>query len=488
MPFVRQLYSYTNDFDNLPLFATYEDIISFYDYSDEWFGYVKCYQETHKNINVNKLEKGTPEYDDMVRWCIQKRTEAKFLRLSKLARLIMLKHIPDDEFKKHLRRLDEDPQYNIGQLDSDFTKEEIEYYTNQLNIDSDIITAIQDELRLYGYVSYVNIHKKDFFITVRSMVEFDRVYGYGRASDEHYELYVRYKKDPATGKMIIDKRRDGEKRRCGCFTDVLTLLKINPKMQLDEIMFNMAFRAVHIYDNSDNVLTPHCLLRKAMDAMIKDVMGLNNVKPSKKSGKLIASAKYCLDTHVKPKAVIRTAFKIEHYKEIDAWYDPDFSPRENYTTAKALGFDVPSVQTLKRYAKYRNYKTAGKALSIMNLIFDWYNPRKSVKENLAYAEKHSIKVSQSTLYNFCKKYNIPTSGVKRLSQRIIKLFSQEHKKANNQTPCSLIKSFFNPQIKFNINRLDGTDPYKTDIVSPNKRAEFLNWTDHHWQLYLNQAA
>ncbi len=46
-------------------------------------------------------------------------------------------------------------------------------------------------------------------------------------------------------------------------------------------------------------------------------------------------------------------------------------------------------------------------------ISTWYDPAKSVKENLHYAEANEIKnAKQRTLYNYCKAYGIDPKGTK----------------------------------------------------------------------------
>lgn len=79
--------------------------------------------------------------------------------------------------------------------------------------------------------------------------------------------------------------------------------------------------------------------------------------------------------------------------------------------------------------------------------------------------------------------------MKRVSLRIIQLFKDKNNSTSRQTAKpSLIDKFFNPQVYIPWNKLDGTDPYLTDIVHPDKRADFLNWPEERWQLYLNRMA
>lgn len=380
MPYLRQLFAAANNIDATPLFGTTSDLISFYDHSEEFFGYPKYRSNMNNSQNTvskyPKPEKGTAEYDELVEFCKQMSIKKNFLSLSKKARLVKLQHIKDTEFKELLQRLDED-EYDIAKYDATFTKEELEHYTGKLNISEDDILEIQSEIRKYGYNRYVKIHKKDFYITTRTPVEMDRARGCGRAPEEFFELFYPFEYD--NGKPQLRKRKNGEKRRRGLWTDGLTLLKITPNMSLDEMVFNLVHRVLTIYDNSDFVLTPHCILRKAMDAIITTNEGRNFVKRSPKSGHLIISDQYCIDTHRTKKAVAQACLKLYRYDEINTWYNPELTPRENYLNRKKAGLKTPSRPSLKRYAKFNRYKTADRPKSVIKFVFSWYNVRKSVR-------------------------------------------------------------------------------------------------------------
>ena len=380
MPYLRQLFAAANNIDAAPLFGTVSDLISFYDHSEEFFGYPKYRAAVHNSENTAskypKPEKGTAEYDEQIEFYKQRAIKESFLKLTKKARLVRLQHIKEGEFKDLLQRLDED-EYDIAKYDATFTEKELEYYADKLNIPKDDILEIQSEIRKYGYNRYVKIHKKDFNITTRTPVKMDRARGCGRAPEEFFELFYQF--EYIDGNPKPRKRRNGEKRRKCLWIDGLTLLKITPNMLLDEMVFNLVHRVLTVYDNSDFVLTPHCILRKAMDAMITTNEGRNYVKCSPKSGRLIISDAYCIDTHRTKRAVAQACLKLYRYDEIDTWYNSDLTPRENYLNRKKTGLKTPSKPTLKRYAKFNNYKTFNRPKSVMNFVFSWYNIRKSVR-------------------------------------------------------------------------------------------------------------
>jgi len=80
--------------------------------------------------------------------------------------------------------------------------------------------------------------------------------------------------------------------------------------------------------------------------------------------------------------------------------------------------DKPKFKIDKEYCREHNmtpkqYKNKIRQKLNYQSIDTWYDPTKSVKENLIFAEEHDLKnAKQRTLYNYCRARAINTKGTK----------------------------------------------------------------------------
>ncbi len=203
---------------------------------------------------------------------------------------------------------------------------------------------------------FLSCYRDKFQIIYESDLEFNDD-GYAMIPEDYVRIqrnYTIYKED---GKICSKYKRlkDGERRRHTLFCNAKIRCQIKPSISIEELIYNLVYDRYYFYDNSDNVLTNQCLLRIALDAKKATYKMVIKKKPLFKVDKV-----FCMENVIKPNAL-------------------------KMIVRKTLNFDK---------------------------IKQWYDPTKSVKENLIFAQNNNIKVGQRTLYNYCNEMGISTKGEK----------------------------------------------------------------------------
>ena len=168
----------------------------------------------------------------------------------------------------------------------------------------------------------------------------------------YLSLYVRY--GYSNGKSIVNRFRDGEKRRNRLYIDGCLIRKIKPDITFLELLYNLVHLVYYYYDNSDGILSNELIVQKAMDVMKADVhtMQFDTIN----IGRLTTSPSYCINHNISRRRYARTAMMIENYSGISEWYDEGVSVNKNYNWARENNISV-SLSTLKRYCKYNGITT-----------------------------------------------------------------------------------------------------------------------------------
>ena len=176
--------------------------------------------------------------------------------------------------------------------------------------------------------------------------------GYALTDENFRELKPRY-----YNRQIV-KWEDGEGRRPKMFIFSKLRIQMKPDITLEELIYNLVFDRLNFFENKDKVLTNETLIRIAYNALQSNY-------------------------EIKPSDMRRPTFKIDK------------------TFCVEHGISANS------------YKNTVKKILNFNSISTWYDPAKSVMENLKFAEEHEIKnAKQRTLYNYCKECGINPKGTK----------------------------------------------------------------------------
>lgn len=226
--------------------------------------------------------------------------------------------------------------------------------------------------------------------------------GYTIIPDDYNSVFTRIRW--IDGACRVVPYRDGEKRRNRLFTDACIIKKIKPNITFEQLLYNLSYRVLYCYDNSDGVLSRKLIESKARDAIKKDVdkMSFENSR----RGKITTSKSFCVERGLNRRSYARTATKIENHKKIKQWYDESKSVAENFEHAKEIGIST-SKSTLKRYCKENGINFNPNRIPIEQ----WYDVSKSVTENYNYAKIMKYDISKSALYIFCKKSGYKTKGL-----------------------------------------------------------------------------
>lgn len=124
------------------------------------------------------------------------------------------------------------------------------------------------------------------------------------------------------------------------------------------------------------------------------------------AGHITTSPGYCTQNCISRLSHSRKALMLENYRTISEWYDPCKTLTENLQIAGTKGIKV-SGRTLQRYCSFNGIATVPGKIKAS----EWYNPRLSVGDNMQYAKENGIKTSRTSLYDYCKSNGINPKGM-----------------------------------------------------------------------------
>lgn len=173
--------------------------------------------------------------------------------------------------------------------------------------------------------------------------------GYGITPENFRELKPRYVN------RQIEKWRDHEGRRSKMFIFCKIRMIMKPDITLEELVYNLVYDRLNFFDNKDKVLTNETLIRIAYNAMHTDY----EIKQSEmKRPKFKIDKTFCIEHGTTPNAYKNTVRQILNFESIDAWYDPTKSVYDNLKFAKDNEKKVCK-DTLYSYCKARAINTKG---------------------------------------------------------------------------------------------------------------------------------
>lgn len=127
---------------------------------------------------------------------------------------------------------------------------------------------------------------------------------------------------------------------------------------------------------------------------------------SVRAGHITTSPGYCTQNNISRLSYSRKVLMLENYRTISEWYDPNKTLTENLNIAGMKGIKV-SGKTLQRYCSFNGISTVPGKIKAS----EWYDPRLSVGDNMQYAKENGIKTSRTVLYNYCKSNGINPKGM-----------------------------------------------------------------------------
>ena len=170
----------------------------------------------------------------------------------------------------------------------------------------------------------------NFYGKIFNVIREERLYynelGYCVIPSCHLSLFIRYSR--TKNGAVINRFKDGEKRRNRLFIDGCIIRKIKPGITFLELLYNLVHRVYFYYDNSDGVLSTELLVQKTNDVLQYDVASM--VFDSSDAGRITTSASYCINHGISRQSYSRHVMMIENYERIKEWYNPNMSVSANY--------------------------------------------------------------------------------------------------------------------------------------------------------------
>jgi hypothetical protein len=192
-----------------------------------------------------------------------------------------------------------------------------------------------------------------------------------------------------------DRFKDGEGRRKKLQKYAALRRIAKPWITPDELLFNLYIDRERFFDNSDGALTLDCLKRKVEIAFKKNIYELRKDYEyllKQCPYKFVINPKF----RYKAQEIINRAGKEIRWAEIDKYYNPNKTLKENLDNLHKLNIKIEKT-ALYEYCRDRKIDTKALKNSEKELILSLYSPSLTQKENLLELEKHGIKISRRKL-------------------------------------------------------------------------------------------
>ena len=212
-----------------------------------------------------------------------------------------------------------------------------------------VISNVQNDFFSMDFEDFYLKYEKAFGIITQSKLYYQNGYA---LLDKNYKELKRFDKSG----IITERRKKGvgEGRKKALYTWLMKKKQIKPTITKDELLFNAVFEICRFIDNRDGKLTKSYIMEVVNNVF--DGECTMNEDVNKRQFKV--DKKWCS----------KNGFSANQYKNV---------------IRKKLHFEE---------------------------IGGWYDISLSVKDNLKFAKENNIKVSQKTLYRFCKDNSINTKG------------------------------------------------------------------------------
>ena len=157
--------------------------------------------------------------------------------------------------------------------------------TNDSNVE-DIELNISDEMRMdlnnLNDSEFIKKWSEKYFYQMETPVTYDDD-GIARLWDkEYYQIKNKFSK--VDGHTVQFKH--GDRRRIVLLNMISTMLKINPKISDENLLFNSIVERHHFFDNADGKLNNGWVLNAIKNARMDDMKGRNPIQPEPRTFKI----------------------------------------------------------------------------------------------------------------------------------------------------------------------------------------------------------
>lgn len=154
--------------------------------------------------------------------------------------------------------------------------------SNVEDIELNISDEMKDDLNNMKDSEFLLKWKDRYFYQMETPVTYDED-GIARLWDKDF-YQIKNKFSKVDGHTLQFKH--GEKRRVILFNMISTMLKINPKISDENLLFNTIVERYYFFDNADGKLNNAWLLNAIKNARINDMNGRNPSVPEKRTFKI----------------------------------------------------------------------------------------------------------------------------------------------------------------------------------------------------------
>lgn len=161
----------------------------------------------------------------------------------------------------------------------------------------------------------------------------------------------------------IKRIRDGERRRKTLFISALIRRSIMPTISFEQLLFNLICERTWYYDNSDKVLSNHCLMTIARDALAipHDEIKLHS---SRKRPKYKIDKAYCAENGVSAKTKSNEVRRLLNDAAIGELYDVGLSVGRNLEILRSNGLKVGKSK-LYQFCREHGISTKGETTTTL---------------------------------------------------------------------------------------------------------------------------
>ena len=150
------------------------------------------------------------------------------------------------------------------------------------DVELNISDEMKDDLNNMKDSEFLSKWKDRYFYQMETPVTYDED-GIARLWDKDF-YQIKNKFSKVDGHTLQFKH--GEKRRVILFNMISTMLKINPKISDENLLFNTIVERYYFFDNVDGKLNNAWLLNAIKNARINDMNGRNPIQPEKRTFKI----------------------------------------------------------------------------------------------------------------------------------------------------------------------------------------------------------
>ena len=190
---------------------------------------------------------------------------------------------------------------------------------------------------------------------------------------------------------------EGRRKRLQKYAELRRIAR--PSVSPDELLFNLYIDRERFFDNSDNVLTLECLMRKVELAFSRDI---NELRENYKDLINKCPVKFVVNPNVILKQKIINKDKKElRWAEIDKNYDATKSLKENLEILKSRKIKIEKT-TLYEYCREKGISTRPDADDKRKRILALYDSSRSQKENLNVLKENGIEITRQGMMRIIK--------------------------------------------------------------------------------------